>query len=846
MFKLKTLGTVDLRTPAGDRAGSVLAQRKRLALLAYLAVEASGTLQSRDAVLALFWPDSDSDRARNSLNQAVHYLRRSLGPGVVVTRGQELGLDPEQVWCDAAAFQAGLEEGRLEDALRLYRGDLLEGFHVDGSSGFERWLEGKRRKLREDAVAAARRLASRHGAAGEATEAVRWRWRAATLAPYQESVHRELMEELARAGEPAAAVRAYDAFEARLAGDLELEPSEELASLAEALRNGDDVEATVRLEAAGERDPEEATAESENAAGATPGGSGPAEPGSALRRRAVSLGAGALLLLLGIWAIGRVGIGPAASDPVFDAHRVLVLPFENRTGEPELDWVGSMAAEWITRGLLRTGTVDVVPAVPAARREAGPGEGGEGEESPPGPALADFGGAGLVVSGAYYREGDILSMVTRVTAGETGELLRSLTPIRVSTATPRDAVEEVRRRVVGALATVLDERLASWAEVASQPPSFEAYRLYSKGLDLFFDLEWAEAGPTLAAAAAADSTFSAPLVWAVYAYENGSMHPEADSLVEVLRGRRERLTPWERTHLELHEASRSGRWEAAHKAAHRLVALAPRSEWRYKLAVAALRVNRPREAAEVLEATDPDLGWLREWPTFWDQLADAHHAAGEFSAELAAARRGLERFSENGRLAGKQLRARAILGDLELRPEEFAELAPGTMSQLALELALHGRSASSERAVELAYRAFRSLADAARDDFWTRFFFARLLLVDRRWEAARDSFAVLRTKAAGGSAEKYVRNFLGISAARTGDEATARRMLEQVRADERLRPYEVDVYSAGIYAHLGETARAMAALRRGYPAGWTRWHAQVSSRPLWEDPDFREWMRPKG
>src|SRR5205085_5937190 len=94
----------------------------------------------RDALLALFWPELDEEHARDALSAALGFLRRALGTGVVVTRGaEEVGLDRARAWCDAAAFGEHIAAGRHDDALTLYRGDFLRGFHVADAPEFGRW-----------------------------------------------------------------------------------------------------------------------------------------------------------------------------------------------------------------------------------------------------------------------------------------------------------------------------------------------------------------------------------------------------------------------------------------------------------------------------------------------------------------------------------------------------------------------------------------------------------------------------------------------------------------------------------------------------------------------------------
>jgi DNA-binding SARP family transcriptional activator len=158
-IQLRTLGSLDLRAPDGHEIRSLLAQPKRFALLAYLATSPGG-FQRRDTLLALFWPGSDADSARASLRTALSVLRRSLGEGAVVTRGNdEVGVDSERLWCDVAAFEQALAAGAWELALELYRGDLLQGFHLDDTLEFDRWLDERRTGLRARAAGAAWKLA---------------------------------------------------------------------------------------------------------------------------------------------------------------------------------------------------------------------------------------------------------------------------------------------------------------------------------------------------------------------------------------------------------------------------------------------------------------------------------------------------------------------------------------------------------------------------------------------------------------------------------------------------------------------------------------------------------------
>ncbi len=240
MIQFLTLGTTELTTgAASDRFSGVIAQPKRLALLAYLAVSRPGRRHYRDTLVALLWPDLDTPSARHALRQALWYLRRELGARVVLG-GNEPGIsvNRELLWCDAVAFDEAIAEGRLEAALELYRGEFLPGFHAGGGPDFEQWLESVRERLQTEAVAALWSLGDQAEAAGDFREACAWARRIVVLQPCDEGGGRRLIRLLAATGQRSEALLAYDALGARLRRNLGLDPAPETRALAVAVRDG--------------------------------------------------------------------------------------------------------------------------------------------------------------------------------------------------------------------------------------------------------------------------------------------------------------------------------------------------------------------------------------------------------------------------------------------------------------------------------------------------------------------------------------------------------------------------------------------------------------------------------
>ncbi|HZD03466.1 MAG TPA: BTAD domain-containing putative transcriptional regulator [Longimicrobiales bacterium] len=237
-FKLRLLGGVELRDPEGVSVESLIRQPKRLTLLAHLALGSGDGFMRRDAIMALFWPDLDAERARHALRQSLYFLRRKLDDGVIETRGtEELRVDRDRLWCDVAVFEDALAADRLKDAQALYRGDLMDGLYApDVSPQLEQIFEARRQRLRERAAAAAWELAERATAHGDPIEVHHWGRRAVELSPEVESAYRRLIQLLDWIGDGAAAVEVHKNLEERLESDLGIEPSPETTRLIQEVR----------------------------------------------------------------------------------------------------------------------------------------------------------------------------------------------------------------------------------------------------------------------------------------------------------------------------------------------------------------------------------------------------------------------------------------------------------------------------------------------------------------------------------------------------------------------------------------------------------------------------------
>src|SRR4051794_22727942 len=131
-----------------ERDGAVVAERawrlRKARSLVKVAALAPGRRVHRDVVTELLWPDRDAAAAANNLHQALHAARRALNDPTALTLTDDvLALTPD-AWVDVDAFEAAAADpAQLDDALALYRGELLP------EDRFEEWTEGRRAALRE-------------------------------------------------------------------------------------------------------------------------------------------------------------------------------------------------------------------------------------------------------------------------------------------------------------------------------------------------------------------------------------------------------------------------------------------------------------------------------------------------------------------------------------------------------------------------------------------------------------------------------------------------------------------------------------------------------------------------
>lgn len=874
MLRLRLLGPLELGLPDDSDGGDVVARPKRFALLAFLAVNA-GTYQRRDSLLALLWPELDEFAARRALRQALHNLRRTLGIDPFQRRGdEEIMVDREAMWCDVVALADAVQASRHDEAIALYRGQLLEGFHVSNvGEGFESWLTRERARSLALVLRAFDAAVSAFERAGQLSEATAMARRALDLSPFDEPWLRRTVGLLEISGDRAGALRMADAFVERLATELEARPSADTRTLIDRLRLSNARGPVVPLPAGmpprptvtPNAEPDAARA----AAQPVPDGSaaaavlGPVSPATHRSMRVAVAVAAVLLVAAG----GVIAWRARADHRPLAKQRVLVTRFENRTNDAAFDPLGDMEADWLTRGIVAAQFADAVD--PRALLDRGRTRGSATANAQ---QLARRTGATLVIVGSYYKSADSLLFFARITDAD-GAVLRSIGPLPATVDQPVDGIEALRTRIMTLLASIVDPHSRSHFEFDEPPPTYEAYEPYIAGWDAFWLGQNLKAESLFAVASARDTSFDAASVSLATAASNQIDCRTVDSVAHSIAIRRRSLSDLDRLNEQIAVARCHGRNDEMFRLAMlRAQRLSPSSEWQLSTANAALWANRYGDARVILERIDPavDLDWMprNDHLDYWSSLTEVYHMMGLHDVEVSAAER-----SDLSGLAAALLRGRALAAEhrsaeaLRLLDSSFtlptdlslsSGMAPNTDGRpqyngspawvalwIARELYVHGDSTAGRTAAIRSGAWIGALPREDRDAAEMRMFSAEFLEQAGAYAAAK---RVVQELLATDTSNVDYHGMLAGLAAETGDTALAQRQDAWLASlpPDRGR-WGASFYRARLAALENHQPEAVALVRETMARGaWPYWlHLDPALHRLTGRADYTALTRPR-
>jgi len=722
MITLRLIGSVDLARADGTGAGSVLAQPKRLALLAYLILARPRGFHRRDKILALFWPELDQERARHALRQSLYFLRKSLGDDVLVTRSdEEVGIEWGRVSVDVLELEQALASGDVPRAVDLYAGELMDGFFASASPDFDHWLDGERSRLREElwvAVSAATTVAE---ADDDLPLAVDLAATASRLRPLHEPSARIYIGLLGRTGDRAAALEAFERLRQALEADFGIEPASETLELVAAIREADA--------------PGDGTGSSTQRATAVPAESR-ADIGLRERREVPAVSRPALVwTLAAVTAIGLLsarngrglidgsaevgdgtttGMADVASNPTVVGRgpvRIHLMPPESTSDDPEWAFLADRLHDEMRRAIGQHAPgVELLESPGLATASTGSAHreryaGGE----VPGTA------SGYVIGSRYTTNPHGMALTVEVSRLSTGERIRVLEPVRASPDSLEAFVRKAGQRTAVA-AMALEAPLGDLdLQFLSLPESPAVLGLVLSGREAFRTNRYKDAVEWLGRAIELEPQFPGAYVWLRWGLGPLDRLSEWEALDSAYRVVVPSMTRFETLFMKVAEATGPTDRIAAVEEQFRLTdgrAMA------FDLAFNAVQGNRIALAREALERQDFEDPYFRDFRPLWTLDAFVKHLSGDYAKELERARDGLARFT--GRMdragdhpigqAGQEVRALVGLDSIDAAVRAYDRLEiwpvpPGTlwlvMSQAALEFRRHGHMAASDHAFDV-------------------------------------------------------------------------------------------------------------------------------------------------
>jgi DNA-binding SARP family transcriptional activator/tetratricopeptide (TPR) repeat protein len=458
-------------------------RRSWLAVLAVVAAAGDHGV-ARDRLLAIFWPESDEEHARQSVRQVLYSLRQELGREILRSSGYRLSLDPAAITSDVADFRAALAKGDRPRAVVTGYAPFLDGFHLPGAPAFQRWADEERDRLTSLRTAALLSLATSASSGEHGDDAVD-RWRQLTEAdPLNGRYAVGYLKALAARGDRASALAFARRHEVVIRRELEVDPDPDVRRLEAELR--------AMVVPASQVSPAAANGHAELEARATEHPT-PAAPAQSRSWHRAALRAVALTLAIAVLAVvlkRRDATARAEAETVFAVGLVIEV------GLPDSVRIGRVLTDMLATSLARIQGLRVLSNSRLLQ------------------VLGSGADSAALYADAARRAGASDLLEGQLFARPEG-LVLELRRVELQTGMVRDAFSVTaldRFRLVDSITAVMASRFrlsSPGAAVASATTSSPvAYRFYEEGLRAYYQEDHTSARRLMRAALQEDSMFA--------------------------------------------------------------------------------------------------------------------------------------------------------------------------------------------------------------------------------------------------------------------------------------------------------------------------------------------------
>ncbi|RVX38215.1 DNA-binding SARP family transcriptional activator [Nonomuraea polychroma] len=225
-MEFRIMGLLEVRDDDGrDRTPTVPKHRDLLALFLLNA----GRPLTAERLRRLLWPSEGGDRSDSLIRGYVGQLRRLVGQDVIITVAGAYMLAPGEGRLDVDRFRLLVDREAYEEALALWRGEVLEDVDPEG----ERWAETRRlrEELEELRLLALERRLQADLDAGRHRELLAELRHLTKQHPMWQRFRGQYMLALYRSGRRVDALAAYAVLRDQLDGGHAIEPDPELQLL---------------------------------------------------------------------------------------------------------------------------------------------------------------------------------------------------------------------------------------------------------------------------------------------------------------------------------------------------------------------------------------------------------------------------------------------------------------------------------------------------------------------------------------------------------------------------------------------------------------------------------------
>ncbi len=223
--------------------------------------------------------------------------------------------------------------------------------------------------------------------------------------------------------------------------------------------------------------------------------------------------------------------GPQLAQEIREA-RIGILPFENKTNDPELDMLGDMAADWIVQALMSLDDYKVVSSETVREHL---------------PVLANSPatflqrtGAEKIIRGSFYRGGEDLIIQTRIVDTESGEIEFASPEVSGPAGNTTTLVKDLRERILSYLVASSNPDSYVSATTQEKPPIYEAYQAWMEGRSLYGN-DYDRANSFFSKAIEIDPEFFWPYLDILIGFTNQGRMEKADSMLQLIDRRFDRF-----------------------------------------------------------------------------------------------------------------------------------------------------------------------------------------------------------------------------------------------------------------------------------------------------------------